>query len=154
MYKSYQFPIKGTFYYAAAIVIDESLMTNNTLFELQAEPGNAYDQYAVQIFLRPPQAVSANTLLIPNDSNPNYPGLLLGYVPRQLAPLISQPLKSHAQYSLQVIHKAKMGRHIEMDCLLRVQLPWFTALNLRLLTLWVQQLNHFKKLRRYLHNAE
>ncbi len=150
MLKSYPFPIKGTFYYAASIAIEESLITKHALFELQAEPDNAYDCHALQIFLRPPKTGSVKTNPIPATSNESAPGLLLGYVPRQLAPIISKQLHTHKEYNLQVIHRVKMGKFIEIDCLLEIQLPWLSALNLRLLAFWVQQLNHFRRLRHYL----
>ena len=140
MLQSYQIPIKGTFYYAAEMAVDENLIDDKTILELRPEPENNYDGYALQIFLPTTQ----------NPSNPGKSGLLLGYVPRQLSPIISRQLKSHCPYSLQVIHRAKLGKRIEIECLLNMQLPWFTALNLLLLTIWVQQLKQFKRLQRYL----
>lgn len=149
MLQNYQFPIKGTFYYAAEIAFDENLLTNNTALKLVAEPDNAYDRHALQIFL-PTTQDSANNAPSIDALNTDTPGLLLGYVPRQLSPIISRQLKVPFTYSLQVIHRARLGKRIEIECLLETHLPWFTALNMRLLTIWVQQLKRLKKVQHYL----
>lgn len=153
MLRSYQLPVKGTFYYAAEIAFDENLLSNNTALQLFAESDNAYDRYALQIFLPTSQDASNNRVSSIGALNTNTPGLLLGYVPRQLTRIISHQLKSPCTYSLQVIHRAKLGNRIEIECLLEMHLPWFTALNLRLLTIWVQQLKRLKRLQRYLTQA-
>ncbi len=150
MLQSYQLPIKGTFYYAADIAFDEDLLTNNTALQLRVEPGNAYDRHALQIFLPTPPILLDNSPPTIGVLNTDNPGLLLGYVPRQLSPIICRRLESPYKYSLQVIHSAKLGKRIEIECLLKIQLPWFSALNLRLLTIWVQQLKQLKRLQRYL----
>lgn len=150
MVQSYQLPIKGTFYYAAEIAFNENRLTHNTELHLTAEPDNDYDRHALQIFL-PTIAESSNNRASGIDVlNRDTPGLLLGYIPRQLSPIISRQLKSPCTYSLQVIHRAKLGKRIEIECLLKMHLPWFTALNLRILTIWVQQLKQLKRLQRYL----
>jgi hypothetical protein len=150
MLQSYQLPIKGTFYYAAEIAFDENLLTNNSVLQLRAEPDNGYDRHALQIFLPTTQDSSSNRVPSSEALNRDNPGLLLGYVPRQLSPIISRQLNSSCTYSLQVIHKARLGKRIEIECLLEMHLPWFTALNLRLLIIWVEQLKRLKRVRRYL----
>ncbi len=150
MLQSYQLPIKGTFYYAAEIAFDENLLTNTTALQLIAEPDNGYDRRALQIFLPITKDSSNNRIPSIEALNADTPGLLLGYVPRQLSPIISRQLKSSCTYSLQVVHKARLGKRIEIECLLEMHLPWFTALKLRLLVIWVQQLNRLKKVQRYL----
>lgn len=150
MLQSYQLPIKGTFYYAAEIAFDENLLTNNSVLQLLAEPDNGYDCHALQIFLPTTQDSSSNRVPSGEALNVDTPGLLLGYVPRQLSPIISRQLKMSCTYSLQVIHRARLGKRIEIECLLKMHLPWFTALNLRLLIIWVEQLKRLKRVRRYL----
>ncbi len=153
MLQSYQLPIKGTFYYAAEIAFDENLLTNNSVLQLLAEPDNGYDRHALQIFLPTTQDSSSNRVPSIEALNTDNPGLLLGYVPRQLSTIISRQLNSSCTYSLQVIHKARLGKRIEIECLLEMQLSWFTALNLRLRIIWVQQLNRLKRVQRYLTQA-
>ncbi|WP_019555720.1 HIRAN domain-containing protein [Thiomicrorhabdus arctica] len=137
MLQRYRLPIKGTFYYAAEIAFDENRLTLNTVLRLIAEPDNEYDHHALQIVLPIIQDSSNQEMPSMESLNPHTPGLLLGYVPRQLSSILSHQLKSSCTYSLQVIHRAKLGKRIEIECLLEMHLPWFTALKFRLLILWV-----------------
>lgn len=60
------YPIKGTFYYEADQVEASGRLRIGTALVLQAEPDNAYDPFALQVFYPLPNRLA-----------------LLGYMPRQ-----------------------------------------------------------------------
>ncbi len=160
--QGYSFPIKGTFYYAADLVLDEDLLSLTTPLKLQAEPDNPYDHHALQIFLptrfksKVADLNSVGTAFQENLGRPGplKAGLLLGYVPRSLASALSQPLRRSSAYRLTVTRAARLGKRIEIECLLEIKLPWYRALNLRLLCLWIEQRERLNRVKRYLIQRE
>ena len=154
MVRSLRFPIKGTYYYAANLAIEYDLIHKDTALCFKAEPDNSYDKHAVQIWLATDhtedQNLQTSEQLTPSsNTDPFTTGLLLGYVPRQLAPLISQQLKSGYALTPQVIHRANRGKIIEIECTAQLHLGWFDNLRVQLLSLWIRRLH---KIRIWLHH--
>ncbi len=75
MIKTIRFPIKGTFYHDAKQALQSGKLLSDSLLNLQADSDNAYDPYAIQVWIK-------------HDS------YLLGYVPKTL----SKSLLSHLAY--------------------------------------------------------
>ena len=150
MVRSLHFPIKGTYYYAANLAIECDLIHKGTALCFKAEPENAYDAHAVQIWLATDQAdeQAQDQTLPPKAPSPNTEpfttGLLLGYVPRQLAPLIGQQLKNGYALTPQVIHRANRGKIIEIECCVQLHLGWLQNLQIQLLSLWIRRLHKIR----------
>jgi len=148
MFKTIHFPIKGTFYYAAELAIENDLLPLHAPLIFKAEPDNTYDAYAIQIWC----PVTKKTHPSVNDTDKKRNGLLLGYVPRQLAPSLCHCLKSGYPLNPQVIHRAKKGKLIEIDCAVELHLPWQQGLKISLINLWIIQQQFFKKLRYFFYH--
>ena len=157
MFKTVRFPIKGTYYYAADLAMESDLIQQDTVLTLKQEPENAYDRHAIQIWLPTDFQPSSNLPppLSPPSNNPShialnpYPGLLLGYVPRLLAPTIGQYFENFSTLNTQVIHKAKLGKMIEIDCQIELQVNWIQNTQLQLTAFWVRQ---FYRMQKFLHS--
>ncbi|BCN93895.1 hypothetical protein THMIRHAM_16800 [Thiomicrorhabdus immobilis] len=136
-----QFPIKGTFYYAADMAIELSLLAIDETLRFQLEPENPYDENAVQIWL--PKAVHA---YIKNHSKQEMThGLLLGYVPRSLAPKIASHVQHPESLDLRIKHYAKHGKQIEIDCLVTIDQAWLNYLSLLIHSKFISQIERFKR---------
>lgn len=149
MKRCIQFPIKGSFYYSADMAMDLSLLHPGEPLKLQAEPDNIYDKNAVQIWL--PKSIQA--CFEDNDSNKNAiisHGLLLGYVPRTLAPKITFYIQHQDPLEVTVRHCARLGKQIEIDCQLTINLAWLHYLNLMIHAKIVTQLHRLKRFKQRL----
>jgi len=133
-----QFPIKGTYYYAAELALESDWIVQKTRLILKAEPDNPYDKHAIQIWCAHPDKNSSSELLI-------------GYVPRalakQLRPYLEIAQKQNALFHAQVIHKAKIGKQIEIDCQLQLSFSWLNKLKIQWLCFWIKQQQVLKKLK-------
>ncbi len=132
MTKTIQFPIKGTFYYAADLAIEAQCLTLKTRLTFKREPDNIYDAHAIQIWSNHSAQKDAA------------PQLLLGYVPRALAKQLSPAMQAGIQYSPCVIHVAQKGKQIEIDCQVQVNFSWFITLKVQLICFWIKQQQTFK----------
>lgn len=150
MFKTIHFPIKGTFYYAAELAIENDLLPTNTPLMFKAEPDNSYDVNAIQIWRPTQSALNPHGGKSSNESDEKNSGLLLGYVPRQLAPILTPYLTSHYPLNPYVIRKAKKGKLIEIDCAVQLHLSWQQSLKVSLIHFWLIQQQFFKKLRSFL----
>lgn len=158
MFKIIHFPIKGTYYYAAELAIENALIQPNTQLKLKPEPDNPYDKHAVQIWLPThsqkvtdpnpfcpiPQLDTSDPVIQTTQSA--LTGLLLGYVPRQLAPFIEEHLNNQSTLNPQVIHKASLGKTIEIDCAVKLKLTRTQSLKLFITSLWVKSIHAIQKL--------
>lgn len=131
MNKLIHFPVKGTYYYAADVAIEQALIQPNVPLTFKSEPNNPYDKHAIQIWL-------------PTQEQPTQ-GLLLGYVPRQLAPIIEHHLQKHPNLYPRVIHKASMGKTIEIDCALLLETTWQEQISLTITNFWVKVIHRLQK---------
>ena len=136
---TFQFPIKGTYYYGAGLALESEWLSKNTQLMLSTEPDNPYDEHAIQIWCRNPEKNSSSKLL-------------LGYVPRalakQLSPYLKMGLKQNNPLHIHVIHKAKSGKYIEIDCQMQLNLSWLNMLKIQWLVFWIRQqhmFTYFKK---------
>lgn len=142
MIKKYRFMIKGSFYYAAQLAMEQHRLTPNTTLTLKTEPDNAFDPYAVQIWLPSHQA--------------NLPGLLIGYVPRQLARVIHSTLamsefaqqKTHAApaYRLMLIAPVRTAPRLQLECQLSFDQAWLRAFKMLLWCFLLRQQNRIQRL--------
>lgn len=165
MQRLIQFPIKGCFYYDALMACELKLVHKHSQLVLQPESDNAYDKNAIQIWL--PFSISTtfatplNSTEIANiPKNPNnnksddnnskllYQGLLLGYVPRQLAKQLCVLLAENPDYNLAVSHQASKGHLIEVDCVLQINTPFMNYLELQLKSKWLALQEQLKRLQR------
>ncbi len=137
MIKTIQFPVKGTFYYAAELALETQCLTLNMPLILKPEPDNPYDPHAIQIY---------SPIYPPAETN-SKAKLLLGYVPRALAKQLSPSIKAGIQYQPSVIHFAQKGKQIEIDCQLQLHLSWFLTLKIQLICFWIKQQQVLKKLK-------
>lgn len=149
MLRTIRFPIKGTFYYAAELALESHLIQKNTLLYFKAEPDSAYDKNAIQIWL-PTHFHSAENdpppLLLSTKHTPTFThGLLIGYVPRLLAPTICKQLKHASTLNPQVIHRGKKGKIIEIDYELSLQTGWIANIQVQLISFWIRQTTRLKK---------
>ena len=135
MFNTIQFPIKGTYYYAADLAFTSGWIQPKTQLLLKTEPDNPYDKNAIQIWYNHPTPPSSR--------------LLIGYVPRALAKQLTPYLKSnHKQGNplyAQVIHSAKAGKRIEIDCQIQLSFPWLKQLKMRWLCFWIRQQQLFTR---------
>lgn len=141
MKRSVQFPIKGTFYYAADMAIDLSLLTIGDVLHFQLEPQNPYDNNAVQIWLPKTIQHGVEDQINPVIGN----GLLLGYVPRSLAPKIGFHIQNQGTLTLRIKHYAKYGKQIEIDCLVTIDQAWLHYLSLLIHAKFVSQIEILKR---------
>lgn len=149
MKRRIQFPVKGSFYYSADMAMDLSLLKPDEPLKFQLEPDNIYDKNAVQIWL--PKSVQAcfednkdiEDALISN-------GLLLGYVPRTLAPKMVFYVKHQGPLEVTVRHCARLGKQIEIDCQVTINQAWLHYLNLMIHAAIVNQLYRLKRFKQRL----
>lgn len=145
MKKSIRFPIKGTFYYAADIAIDLSMLAPKEPLRFLAEEDNTYDKHAIQIWL--PKKLESS---YPNQtSNDPSNGLLLGYVPRSLAPKMGFYIKHQGNLELKAIHFSKHGKQIEIDCIVTIDQAWLSYLTLLIQAKIITQLMRLKRFRKH-----
>lgn len=138
MRKQIQFPVKGTYYYAADLALNEGLIHVNTPLQFIPEPNNAYDSYAIQIWLPLPSPLPAtNTTQMQKQPQSGY---LLGYVPKVMSRPVSKALHASLTQDLIVAHHAQLGRRIEIDCLVSVEQNLFPYLYLATLAYLTKQL--------------
>ncbi|HHT00294.1 MAG TPA: hypothetical protein ENK73_05490 [Thiomicrospira sp.] len=141
MKRTIQFPIKGTFYYSASMALDLSLLKPDETLCFQLEPDNEFDKNAIQIWL--PKSVQAcfenqtDTLITH--------GLLLGYVPRTLAPKLRFYIKQNQVIELKVRHYASLGKQIEIDCQVTIDQAWLAYLSLFIQAKIVSHLHRLKR---------
>ncbi len=136
MIKTIQFPIKGTFYYAAELAIEMQNLSLNVPVKFKREPNNPYDLHAIQIW-------SSHSVQEDTSSQ-----LLLGYVPRALAKQLSPSMQAGIQYIPCITHLAQKGKQIEINCQIQVNFSWFITLKIQLICFWIKQqqvLNVLKK---------
>ena len=149
MKRRIQFPIKGSFYYSADMAMDLSLLYPDEPLKFQLEPDNIYDQNAVQIWL--PKSVQA--CFEDHDSNEDAVishGLLLGYVPRTLAPKIAFYIRHQDYLEVTVRRCARLGKQIEIDCQVTINQAWLHYLNLMIHATIVTQLHRLKRFKQRL----
>jgi len=149
MKRRIQFPVKGAYYYSADMAMDLSLLYPDEPLKFQLEPNNAFDKNAVQIWL--PKNVQA--CFEDNDNNKDSlisHGLLLGYVPRTLAPKIAFYIKHQGALELTVRHCARLGKQIEIDCQVTINQAWLHYLNLMIHAKIVTQLHRLKRFKQRL----
>ncbi|HIE40144.1 MAG TPA: hypothetical protein EYP76_01785 [Thiomicrorhabdus sp.] len=137
MIKTIQFPIKGTFYYAAEFAIETECLTRNSPLILKPEPDNPYDPHAIQIY---------SPIFGPPET-PSKAKLLLGYVPRALAKQLFPSIQAGIQHHVSIIHFAQKGKQIEIDCQLQLHLSWLLTLKIQLICFWIKQQQTLKKLK-------
>ncbi|MCF6254499.1 MAG: HIRAN domain-containing protein [Thiomicrorhabdus sp.] len=135
MLNTIQFPVKGTYYYAADLALESGWLDCNAQLTLIAEPDNPYDKNAIQIWCDHPDENHSSKLLI-------------GYVPRALAkqlnPYVLIDLKHSYPLHTQVIHRAKLGKQIEIECQVQLHLSWISAIKVQWLCFWTRLKNRFK----------
>ena len=149
MKRRIQFPIKGAFYYSADMAMDLSLLSPDEPLKFQPEPDNVFDRNAVQIWL--PKSVQA-CLEDNNESDDTLitHGLLLGYVPRTLAPKIAFYIKHQGPLEVTVKHCGRLGKQIEIDCQTTINQAWLQYLNLFIHATIITQLHRLKRFKQRL----
>ena len=149
MKRCIQFPVKGTYYYSADMSMDLSLLCADEPLKFQLEPDNIFDKNAVQIWL--PKSIQA--CFENNDSNEDAlisHGLLLGYVPRTLAPKIAFYIQHQGPLEVSVRHCARLGKQIEIDCQVTINQAWLQYLNLMIHATIVNQFHRLKRFKQRL----
>ncbi|WP_029408046.1 hypothetical protein [Thiomicrorhabdus sp. Milos-T2] len=160
MKRNIRFPIKGTFYYGADIAIDLSLLAPQKPLLFSLEEDNLYDKHAIQVWLPHNQDMNQNKkqdkkqnikqeMTSNTISNDPVNGLLLGYVPRSLAPKMGWYIKHQGNLELKVIHFAKLGKQIEIDCTVTLDQAWLSYLTLFIQAKVITQLMRFKRFRKH-----
>lgn len=119
MLRSYEYPIKGTFYYSAELAWQQQLLTPNTQLKLVAEPSNAYDANAIQIWLA-------------DDS------YLLGYVPRQLARLWHPFLNTPSAQTAQLTLALAKGKSLRLECKTQLEVTFWQHPLYLAWSLWIK----------------
>ncbi len=132
-----KFPIKGTFHYAAELALDQGLVHPGLELAFKAEPENSYDRYAIQIWI-----ANQNQQTEPDQMH----GYLLGYVPRVMSKNLTAILQRQSSTKLTVVHKARLGKRIEIDCMLEIEQAWWPYLYLFAQALFA---THTFKLKRF-----
>jgi hypothetical protein len=149
MIKPYRFPIKGTYYYAAELAMTQHRLTTNATLQLQAEPDNLFDPYALQIWLP--------------SHHPNLPGLLIGYVPRQLARMLHQTLQptlhpsinagARSQqnspstlYRLHLITPIHQTPRLQLECQLSLDQAWLNVVKMLFWCFLIRQQSRLQRL--------
>lgn len=128
-----KFPIRGCYYYHAKAAIDNGLLTKNSELLVKAEPDNAYDPYAMQVWL-----------IV--KTSPDTP-LLIGYIPRLLSKKFSlYSQRQGSAPSLRICHLANKGRMIELDCQTELSLNCWQIMPLQLKALLSRWLTEIKRL--------
>ena len=148
MKRRIQFPVKGSFYYSADMAMDLSLLYPDEPLKFQREPDNIYDKNAVQIWL--PKSVQACFEDNDNKDAVISHGLLLGYVPRTLAPKIVFYIQHQGPLEVTVRHCARLGKQIEIDCQVTIHQAWLPYLNLTIHALIVTQIHRLKRFKQRL----
>ena len=147
MQKIIKLPIKGTFYYSAEIAMQAGLLSKNTVITLNPEPENAFDGYAVQIWL--PISADKNNSQIDSKSELktelNEHGLLLGYIPKMLSKRIYNLFSNHFISDVHIIHAAQQGKRIEIDCQIIIDQAWLPYLKLLIQSQVVSKLYLLKR---------
>ena len=137
MFNTIQFPIKGTYYYAADLALESDWINPHTQLILKAESDNPYDKNAIQIWCGHPNKPSSE--------------LLIGYVPRalakQLAPYLKRVHKQNNPLHAQVIHRAKLGKQIEIDCQIQLSFSWLNQLKVQWICFWIRQQQIFIRIK-------
>ncbi|VAW43944.1 hypothetical protein MNBD_GAMMA04-1657 [hydrothermal vent metagenome] len=141
-----QFPIKGTYYYAADLALEYGWIAANTTLILKPEPDNPYDPNAIQIWCHNP-----------NDISSDAPKLLIGYVPRALAKQLQPVFKAdknqiHPLHA-QVIHRAKRGKQIEIDGQIQLSFSWRKQLKIQWICFWIRQQQRFTHFKNRFQNS-
>lgn len=134
MHRAIKFPIKGTFYYSAELALDLNLIHNGLILQMRPEPSNKYDTFAIQIWLINPHAEPENNS-----------GLLLGYVPKMMSKNLSKLLTANPPNQILITEHARLGKRIEIDCLLEIDLAWLSYVYLSALALFATQLHRFRR---------
>lgn len=137
MQRKLYFPIKGTFYYSAALAMDLNLLHTHANLTIVAEPDNIYDPYALQIWLNHTQQG------VMHDKS-----YLIGYVPKVMTKPLSKVLQNYVVSQLQVTHLAKHGQFIEADCELLIEQPLLKHLYLLGLAKFSHHSQFIKRLKR------
>jgi len=138
MQRYIRFPIKGTFYYSAALAMQDHALNLNDSLIFKKEPNNLYDTFAVQILLP----------YLPKSQHVNVDGMLLGYVPKALSQKITRLIDNQSVTNLQITHLVQRGKWIEIDCKALIKQPLISYLNLLLKSHWVRHAQHLRRLKR------
>jgi len=132
MQRQYRFPIKGSYYYSAERAFKQHLLKVGQSLVFVAEPDNAYDVYAIQVWY---QIESQPTQ--PERNEPS--GYLIGYVPRQLAKLWFPAFQSHPNYQLTLTRSIAKGKLLRLECELNIELTLFQHIQSLLWSFWLRQ---------------
>ena len=147
MKRRIQFPIKGAYYYSADMAMDLSLLHQDEPLKFKLEPDNHYDKNAVQIWL--PKNIP--TCLEDNNDKEDIVmshGLLLGYVPRTLAPKMVFYIQHKDPIELTIKRAARRGKQIEIDCQVTINQAWLPYVRLMIhaaVVTHLHRLNQFKQ---------
>ncbi|WP_178863272.1 HIRAN domain-containing protein [Thiomicrorhabdus cannonii] len=125
MLRVYRFPLKGGYYYDAQTAYAAGLLKIGSPLEIVAEPDNAHDANALQIWLK-------------QDGSPDAPPTLLGYVPRQLARVWRPVFADSPHYQAHLTHVALQGKWLHLQCGSTLQLNWRQRLLTRLWLFWLR----------------
>ncbi|WP_160326783.1 HIRAN domain-containing protein [Thiomicrospira sp. WB1] len=101
------FPVRGTVFYQAQRAWEAGWLPPEVPLLLIREPTNAYDPHAVQVWLLRPR-------------------VLLGYVPRELAPVVGWQLRHHQIQTCQLDHTLGLTRP-GLRCRLQTNDSWQTT---------------------------
>ncbi|WP_024850542.1 HIRAN domain-containing protein [Hydrogenovibrio kuenenii] len=105
--KTFTLPIKGSYYYSAELADDIGLLQLGSPLQLIAEPDNAQDKNAIQLWLV------------------HFPSLLLGYVPRRKARFIGFLLKHQLIQQPITLHKINyQDDRLKLQFQLHYSLSW------------------------------
>ncbi|MEA3404225.1 MAG: HIRAN domain-containing protein [Pseudomonadota bacterium] len=132
MQRQYRFPIKGSYYYSAERAFKQQLLTVGQTLTLVAEPDNAYDPYAIQIWYQSETPPIQSKLTEPS-------GYLIGYVPRQLAKLLVPVFQHQPDYQLTLTRAIAKGKLLRLECELAVELSLLQHLQFLLWSFWLRQ---------------
>jgi len=144
MQRRIRFPIKGTYYYAAELAIDSGLLQQGNHLQLRSEPDNPYDRYAMQIWLDH----STDGSQFNSEADKSEQGYLLRYVPKSMSRELNKQLQHYNAYNLDVIHLAKFGKSIEIDCVLQLEQPLLPFIYLNLLATLSKNVMSIKRWKR------
>ncbi len=139
MTDTFQFPIKGLYYYAAEQALESQTLHLNAPLILIPEPDNPYDPHAIQIYSLNPAS--------------QHPQFLIGYVPRILAKTLSPLIQSGHTYQLYTTHITQTGKQLQIQCQLHTHTSWLFALNTQLRCLWIKLSTTLKKLKNSFKNS-
>lgn len=110
MLKCEELPVKGVYYYSASQANENHQLFPSQALTLMAEPDNAFDRFAVQVWLNPPNI------------------LLLGYVPRTHSQKIAYLLARNKIRRVTLSRAQEYYQRLWLDMSIEYEFSWRTRI--------------------------